>query len=88
MNELEIAQKEEILKAMTATELAPLDAQNEISMQTYSKVPLSVSIEIEKSNAIFDLVDLIRIDVIIYNDLADFSNNLKQAVKMLLDSYR
>lgn len=41
MNELEIVRKEEILKAMTATELAPLDAQNEINMQTYSKVPLS-----------------------------------------------
>ncbi len=41
MNELEIVRKEEILKAMAATELAPLDVQNEINMQTYSKVPLS-----------------------------------------------
>ena len=47
-----------------------------------------VMIEIAKSNAIFDLVDLIRLDVITYDDLADFSENLKQAVKMLLDRYR
>lgn len=47
-----------------------------------------VSIEIEKSNAIFDLVELIRLDVITYDDLADFSENLKQAVKRLLDRYR
>lgn len=45
-------------------------------------------IEIAKSNAIFDLVDLIRLDVITYDDLADFSDNLQQAVKMLLDRYR
>lgn len=47
-----------------------------------------VMIEIAKSNAIFDLVDLIRLDVITYDDLADFSDNLQQAVKMLLDRYR
>ena len=47
-----------------------------------------VMIEIAKSNAIFDLVDLMRLDVITYDDLADFSDNLQQAVKMLLDRYR
>lgn len=41
MNELEIARKNELLKAMSATELAPLEVKNEISVQTYSKVPLS-----------------------------------------------
>lgn len=41
MNELEIARKNEIIKAMTATELAPLEVQNEMSVQSYSKIPLS-----------------------------------------------
>lgn len=41
MNELETARKNELLKAMSATELAPLEVKNEISVQTYSKVPLS-----------------------------------------------
>ena len=44
--------------------------------------------EIEKPNVIFDLVDLIRLDVITYDDLADFSEDMKQAVKMLFDRYR
>lgn len=41
MNELETARKNELLKAMPATELAPLEVKNEISVQTYSKIPLS-----------------------------------------------
>ena len=41
MNELETARKNELLKAMFATELAPLEVKNEISVQTYSKIPLS-----------------------------------------------
>jgi len=41
MNELEIARKKEILKVMSATELAPLEAQNAISVQSYSKIPLT-----------------------------------------------
>ena len=41
MNELETARKNGLLKAMSATELAPLEVKNEISMQTYSKIPLS-----------------------------------------------
>ena len=41
MNELETARKNELLKAMSATELAPLEVNNEISVQTYSKIPLS-----------------------------------------------
>ena len=41
MNELETARKNEFLKAMSATELAPLEVKNEISVQTYSKIPLS-----------------------------------------------
>lgn len=38
MNELETARKNELLKAMSATELAPLEVKNEISVQTYSKI--------------------------------------------------
>ena len=41
MNELETARKNELLKAMSATELAPLEVKNEIRVQTYSKIPLS-----------------------------------------------
>ena len=41
MNELETARKNELLKAMSATELASLEVKNEISVQTYSKIPLS-----------------------------------------------
>ena len=41
MNELETARKNELLKAMSATELAQLEVKNEISVQTYSKIPLS-----------------------------------------------
>ena len=41
MNELETARKNELLKAMSATELAPMEVKNEISVQTYSKIPLS-----------------------------------------------
>ena len=48
---------------------------------------LGVIIEMSKSNAVFDIVSLIRLGVITYDDLADFSDDLRQAVKMLLDRY-
>lgn len=44
-----------------------------------------VMIEREKSSAIFDIADLIRLKVITVDDLADFSDTLKEAVKMILD---
>lgn len=47
-----------------------------------------VIIEMSKSNAVFDILSLIRLDVITYDDLADFSDDLQQAVKILLDKYR
>ena len=47
-----------------------------------------VIIEVSKSNAVFDIARFIRFDVITYDDLADFSNDLHQAVKELLDRYR
>ena len=44
-----------------------------------------VIIEMRKSQAIFDIVDLSRLDVITYTDLSDFSDDLQQAVKMFLE---
>lgn len=42
-----------------------------------------VIIEMSKSNAVFDIVSLIRLGVITYDDLADFSDGLQEAVNML-----
>ena len=47
-----------------------------------------VIIEVSKSNAIFDIVRLIRLDVITCDDLVGFSDDLQQAVKELLDRCR
>lgn len=47
-----------------------------------------VIMEMSKSQAIWNIVDLIRLDVITYEDLADFSDDLKQAIKMILDRNR
>ena len=44
-----------------------------------------VIIEMRKSNAISDIIRLIHLDVITYNDLTDFSDELQQTVKMWLD---
>ena len=44
-----------------------------------------VIIEVSKSNAVFDIVHLIRHGVIKYDDLTDFSDNLQQTVKELLN---
>ena len=41
MNDIELAKRQDIALAMSAVELAPLAAQNEITLQTYTKVPLS-----------------------------------------------
>ena len=41
MNDIELAKRQDIALAMSAVELAPLAAQNEIALQTYTKVPLS-----------------------------------------------
>ncbi len=45
---------------------------------------LGVTIEMSKSNAFFDIADLIRLKVITFDDLADFSDTLKEAVRMIL----
>ena len=46
---------------------------------------LGVTIEVRTSSAISDIIRLIRLDVIAYDDLANFSDELQQTVKMLLD---
>ncbi len=43
-----------------------------------------VLIEMQKSSAMYDIVRLIRLDVITYDDLSDFSDDLRQAIKMML----
>lgn len=52
------------------------------------KKHLGVIMEMNKSEAIWNIVYLIRLGVIEYDDLADFSDDLKQEVKMLLDKNR
>lgn len=47
-----------------------------------------VIMEMRKSEAIWNIVYLIGLGVIEYGDLADFSDDLKQEVKMLLDRNR
>lgn len=44
-----------------------------------------VILNVRKSEAIYDIVRLIRLGVITYDDLADFSEDLQQAVKLILD---
>lgn len=44
-----------------------------------------VLIEMRKSNAIYDIVRLIREDVISINDLDEFSDDLKEAVRLILN---
>ena len=41
MNEMELAKRKDIAMAMSSIELVPLAAENEIALQTYTKVPLS-----------------------------------------------
>ena len=41
-----------------------------------------VIMTVEKSSAVFDIIDLIKLGVITYDDLADFSEELQQAVKV------
>ena len=44
-----------------------------------------VIIEMRRSSAFFDIAGLIARKVITYEDLEDFSDELKEAVKMILD---
>lgn len=44
-----------------------------------------VILNMEKSEAIYDIISLVRLGVISYDDLADFSEDLQQEVKLILD---
>ena len=43
-----------------------------------------VIIEMRKSSAIFDIASLVRLQVISFEELGDFSEDLQEAVKLLL----
>ena len=47
-----------------------------------------VIMEMSKSEAIWDIVRLIRLKVITYNDLSDFSDELQNEVKRILEMSR
>ena len=47
-----------------------------------------VLMELRKSEAIWDIVYLIRLKVIEYEDLEDFSDELKGEVKRILEDYK
>lgn len=44
--------------------------------------------ELKKSEVIWDIVRLIRLKVIIYDDLSDFSGELRREVKRILEMNR
>lgn len=44
-----------------------------------------VILTIRKSETIYDIISLIRLGVITYDDLADFSEDLQTSVKLILD---
>ena len=47
-----------------------------------------VSMEMSKSEAMWDIVRLIRLKVITYDDLSDFSDELQMEVKRILEMSR
>lgn len=44
-----------------------------------------VIIDVRKSNALYDIIRFIALDVITYDDLADFSEDLKKDIEFLLE---
>ena len=44
-----------------------------------------VILNMRKSEAVYDIISLIRLGVITYDDLADFSEDVKKAVKLILN---
>lgn len=44
-----------------------------------------VLIEVRKSNALYDIIRFIALDVITYDDIADFSEDLKKDIEFLLE---
>lgn len=47
-----------------------------------------IVMELSKSEMIWDIVRLIRLNVIVYDDLSDFSDALQQEVKRILEMSR
>lgn len=45
-------------------------------------------IEMKKSNAIYDMVNLVRSGVITCDDLIDFSDDLQQAVAFMVERFK
>ena len=46
-----------------------------------------VQMQLDKGNAIFDIVAMIDLGIITKEDLADFSDDLKESVQELLDRH-
>ena len=44
-------------------------------------------IEMRKSNAIYDMISLVRLGVITCEELTDFSEDLQQAVKYMVERF-
>ena len=44
-----------------------------------------VIIDVRKSNALYDIIRFIALDVITHDDLADFSEDLKKDIEFLLE---
>lgn len=44
-----------------------------------------VIIDVRKSNALYDIIRFIALEVITYDDLADFSEDLKKDIEFLLE---
>lgn len=47
-----------------------------------------VIIEMRKSNAIYDMVSLVRLGVITFDDLTDYSDDLQQAEKFMAERFK
>ena len=56
-------------------------------MKQDKKTP-GVCIEISKGNMIFDLVRFLQDEVIVFSDLDEFSEKLRETVRLLLERFR
>ena len=76
----------EYIALLSSDEESPADRfwKLEERIKTDRKHP-GVIIEMRRSSAIFDIAGLIAQKVITYEDLEDFSDELKEAVKMILN---
>jgi hypothetical protein len=53
--------------------------------ETEDKKNPGVQMQLDKGEAIFDIVTMINLGIITQEDLADFSDDLKESVQELLD---